>query len=604
MNRETGSTPPNLPINSSLTWNYDFYQEFLGKFGVISAAFELIFYYCLKYLAGYEESAILRFSTVLLVLGFSFLPADKKLKFWQKLYIEFTWCISLPVSFYSLLLMNQVNSYWFASMAFCGFIHGLVTVQILGLSIYGTISLLIILGIRYFPEELGSINTTNLVLAHVVCVITYILSSLIRGMLQVGYQKLLVLNAEISKKTIELNNELKSREAEIKLKAEELVRTKISLEMEQIKVAHLDEINTITAQVSHDIRSPVAALEMISEGLKLASEDHRIIVRSAIRRISDIAHMLLVKNRAYYAEDSANIVHIEPGAQAVLPSTEMVAGLLDSILAEKRTEFRRQVGINIISVFNSDAYGIFSSIVSLEFKRVLSNLVNNAVEALDGAGVVEIFLSSDARDAILEIRDNGKGIAPELIPRLMRKGATFNKMGGTGLGLFHAREAARMWNGDLQLKSLLGRGTSIFLSLPLAPEPAWFVPELRIAPGSRIAIIDDDATIHQIWIQRLNTERVKRHRIELFHFSSPEQLLQLKAGSRPTLYLCDYEFAQQNQNGIDLLIKLNILNQSILVTSHYEDRFLLERCLTIGLRVLPKGMTGFVPIRFDETTKI
>lgn len=50
-------------------------------------------------------------------------------------------------------------------------------------------------------------------------------------------------------------------------------------------------------QVSHDIRSPLAALEMISGSINELPEEKRIIVRSAINRIRDIANSLLKENK-------------------------------------------------------------------------------------------------------------------------------------------------------------------------------------------------------------------------------------------------------------------------------------------------------------------
>jgi CheY-like chemotaxis protein len=151
----------------------------------------------------------------------------------------------------------------------------------------------------------------------------------------------------------------------------------------------------------------------------------------------------------------------------------------------------------------------------------------------------------------------------------------------------------------LRIESTPGRGTTVLLSLPLASVPLWFVPELTIERGSRIVVIDDDTSIHQVWMQRFSADLLQKYQLKLIHFSAPEQLVQLQASNHPTLYLCDYEFAQHQENGIDLIMQLNILKKSILVTSRFEEGLLLERCLSIGLKVLPKGMTGFVPIRFD-----
>jgi signal transduction histidine kinase len=102
---------------------------------------------------------------------------------------------------------------------------------------------------------------------------------------------------------------------------------------------------------------------------------------------------------------------------------------------------------------------------------MLSNLVNNSVEALERGGSVTVSLARRGGSVEITVRDNGKGIPAEVLQRLGRRGETYGKAGGSGLGLHHARAAAEAWNGSLNISSEPGKGTETVILLPLAGEP-------------------------------------------------------------------------------------------------------------------------------------
>ena len=64
----------------------------------------------------------------------------------------------------------------------------------------------------------------------------------------------------------------------------------------------------------------------------------------------------------------------------------------------------------------------------------------------------------------IQVSDNGKGIPPEILPKLMQRGSTHGKRGGSGLGLYHAKTTLQSWDGDLKIESK--SGTTVSLILP------------------------------------------------------------------------------------------------------------------------------------------
>ena len=112
---------------------------------------------------------------------------------------------------------------------------------------------------------------------------------------------------------------------------------------------------------------------------------------------------------------------------------------------------------------------------AIKLEQVVVNLLSNAIDALRGVTPPR-HLSVDTwvRDGQVSVAvgDNGRGVAPDIAPRLFRPFATTKGRRGTGLGLYISRQVAREAGGDLTLTSPPGFGARFVLSLPLAPASA------------------------------------------------------------------------------------------------------------------------------------
>ena len=372
----------------------------------------------------------------------------------------------------------------------------------------------------------------------------------------------------------------------------------MSYEKEIETQSRLAAIAETASQVAHDIRSPLAALDCVMQDVSQLPEKRRNMMRSAAARIRDIANSLIEKNRAFQAPKAGEPA---PVAASTAPDgVHLLSSLLDPLVTEKRVQFQSKPGVVLDARLDEASYGLFAEIQPAEFKRVLSNLINNGVEALADKGAVTVSLAREDGKILLTVHDNGKGIAAEILPRLGRKGETHDKAGGSGLGLYHAKTCVEAWGGSLSIESEPSQGTTVAIRLPRARPPAWFVSELEIRPGSAVVVFDDDPSIHQVWQGRFDSLRAKEHGISVFDFETPERLRGWVSDMAPSagnvLYLLDYEIRGHQETGLSLAEELRIGERAILVTSRFEEKRILEGCLRLKMRMIPKGMAGFVPI--------
>lgn len=372
---------------------------------------------------------------------------------------------------------------------------------------------------------------------------------------------------------------------------------------ERVKHEKAASIAELASQVSHDIRSPLSALTMLMNNIHELPESKRILARNSIQRINDIANHLIEKSKAM-AKSASSELNIKDQTDSII---ELVPAIIDTIISEKRLQYRDHIGVEIEAELK-DSYGAFAKINSLELKRVVSNLINNSVEALpDQKGKVftSVVTKSDTIEII--IKDNGNGIPEHILDKLGERGLTHGKEGstsGSGLGIYHAMKTVESFGGQLVISSEIGKGTTITISLPKAHPPFWFVDKINVNPDLKIIICDDDLTIHQIWNGRIKS--ICGEQIEVINFTSGELFKKWIKENEKANYLClvDFELINQLQTGLDLIEQLKLHEKSILVTSRYEEQHIKQRCEKISLRIIPKAMVGYVPIKLAKTQKV
>ena len=278
-------------------------------------------------------------------------------------------------------------------------------------------------------------------------------------------------------------------------------------------------------QVSHDIKSPIFSVKNLLATAQIDGE-LRSTLRKNIGRIEDIANALKLKNTI---ASRANLVFLDTA--------------IDYILAEKRNQYS---GISIIFDRVKSSRGLFVKICPATLSSIISNIVNNAVEAK--SQIINICCNFIQGRVQIFIADNGVGIARDIKDKVFLKEFSYGKKNGSGLGLYSAKIELQKIAGDISFCSKPCQGSTFTISLVGCYPPSWYVSAIDIQSQQTVVILDDEDFIHEIWQQKLANKILSFKRYEQFKAWANAQ-----NSFQDLLFLLDFEFINQNINGLEII---------------------------------------------------
>ncbi len=160
-------------------------------------------------------------------------------------------------------------------------------------------------------------------------------------------------------------------------------------------------------------------------------------------------------------------------------------------------------GVRIASV---GLRGVVASVDHTQFVRVLMNLLGNAIRAIGNGGTIEVSVGIDGQEAIIRVVDDGIGMSQEQIDRAFDPGFSTKGDGRGGLGLAISHLIIDAHAGRLTLASMVGRGTTATVWLPLG-----VVDALPPGIGPVLLIMADEDKRDRLanWIQSLGGDSVE-----------------------------------------------------------------------------------------------
>lgn len=225
----------------------------------------------------------------------------------------------------------------------------------------------------------------------------------------------------------------------------------------------------LLANVSHDLRTPLAAMQGYLELLllrhgSLGPAEERNYLLTAARQGEKLGRLV---------NDLFDLTRLEAGELA--PQAEDFAlGELVQDVVQKFGHEARQRGVRLAACDAAAAPRVHADLALVA--RVLENLLDNALRHTPAEGSVTIGILADGTRTALTVSDTGEGIAAADLPGLFDRYDRASRVQGVGaspgLGLAIARRIVRLHGGELAVRSTPGAGTAVSFDLPTAHAPA------------------------------------------------------------------------------------------------------------------------------------
>lgn len=227
------------------------------------------------------------------------------------------------------------------------------------------------------------------------------------------------------------------------------------LEMENLKFERLASASQMAAGIAHEIRNPLTSIKgfiqlIMHKKDQPPPEGYLDIIYNEIERIEKLIYEFQMLAR--------------PLKQAYFKQIDVAKIVSDVSMLMQGQALEKKASLTFDGHFPAPSvYQVMGD--EAQLKQVLINLIRNAIEAVDSGGKIDLSLSLKEKMVAITVSDNGIGIPQDVLVKL---GTPFytTKASGTGLGLSVCYSIVQAHNGQLEVVSKVGEGTSFTLKLP------------------------------------------------------------------------------------------------------------------------------------------
>jgi signal transduction histidine kinase len=230
---------------------------------------------------------------------------------------------------------------------------------------------------------------------------------------------------------------------------------------EVLQAERLTLVGRFARSIVHDLKNPLNIIGISAEmaAMDNATREDRCAARDRIRkqidRLSDMINELLEFTRG----SSATVV------LAKSSYADFIRELMEGIRPEAAA---KSVAVEL----ENEPPDVALLINPKRLAHVFYNIVHNACDAMPEGGTIKLRFSQTDKQVTTEIEDTGRGVAPEIEPRLFEAFATYGKAQGTGLGLSICKKIVEDHSGKITSRSEPGHGAIFSFTLPLHREDA------------------------------------------------------------------------------------------------------------------------------------
>ena len=289
-----------------------------------------------------------------------------------------------------------------------------------------------------------------------------------------------------ARRTAELYARVSTEAERLERMVQERTQELLALQEARSRERRLAAVGQLAAGVMHDVNNALNPI-MAAAYLLEANADNPDAVRDYAQRISKAA-----ETGAATAARVGRFIRQDP-VQGDRDGVIDLSVITEEVVAMTRPLWRERARGGVITYDGDLAAGALVRGIAGELREALLNLVQNALDAMAGGGTLRIRTRVDDGDAIVEIRDTGIGMSPEVRERAFEPFFTTKGQQGTGLGLAEVYGVVRRHRGRAEIDSAIGEGTTVRLVLPLAQASERPSRETTVRPPTprRILLVED-----------------------------------------------------------------------------------------------------------------
>ncbi len=225
------------------------------------------------------------------------------------------------------------------------------------------------------------------------------------------------------------------------------------MEKEMHRSERINRLGKLTLQIAHDLRNPLGTVSGLAQILMMSSKDEKgKKYGKEILKATNIINELI-----------GDMLDFSKDQRLDLETFDYVAFIRDMVNDFKKSENIKEKKVKIGFKHDKGNYDIDAD--KEKVRRVFSNLINNACDALDNNGEISVDLSENNGCIITKVRDNGSGIPEDKRDEIFEPFVT-TKKSGTGLGLSIVHRIVASHKGKVFVDSKEGEGTVFTVELP------------------------------------------------------------------------------------------------------------------------------------------
>ena len=237
-----------------------------------------------------------------------------------------------------------------------------------------------------------------------------------------------------------------------------------TIEQNIIQLKSVEELRKeLIANISHDLRSPIASIQGFTETILLKNKD---LSEEERRKYLEII-MQNSENLSKLVNDLFELSKLESNSQMIRPEPVQVAELVQDV-ADKFQIIAKEKNISINTIYSKSLPLVYADIQMTD--RVFQNILDNAIKYCNANDVVTIELELKKDTVLVKITDTGKGISDEELPYIFTryyKGKKTKEANSTGLGLAIVKKILDLHKSTIEVYSKLNQGTRFEFKLPL-----------------------------------------------------------------------------------------------------------------------------------------